>query len=57
MNEEQLDEYKIEVQRAYDEYLYKTEGRGASYGEIAYIDGLDEQELDDLYKEIEKETK
>ena len=50
-----MEEYKIEVQRAYDEYLYKTEGRGASYGEIAYIDGLDEHELDELYEELNRE--
>ena len=57
MDGEQLEEYKIEVQRAYDEYLYNTEGRGISYGEIAYIEGLNEQELNDLYNEINEQEK
>lgn len=46
-----MDEYKQEVERAYDEYLMATEGRGISYGEIAYIEGLDKKELDSLYNE------
>lgn len=46
-----MEEYKQEVQRVYDEYLMATEGRGVSYGEIAYIDSLNKQELDKLYKE------
>ena len=44
-----------EIQILYDEYLQDTEGRGISYGEIAYINGLDEGELEELLKEIEKE--
>jgi len=51
MNAEELEEYKQEVQSVYDQYLMKTENRGISYGEIAYIDGLDKKELDDLYNE------
>ena len=47
-----MDEFKQEVQRLYDEYLYKTEHRGISYGEIAYIEGLDKKELNKLYKEL-----
>lgn len=46
-----MEEYKQEVQRVYDEYLMATEGRGISYGEIAYIDSLNKQELDKLYDE------
>lgn len=46
-----MEEYKQEVQRVYDEYLMATEGRGVSYGEIAYIEGLNKKELDDLYNE------
>lgn len=44
-----------EVQILYDEYLQKTEGRGISWGEIAYLNSLDEDELEDLRKEIEQE--
>lgn len=53
-----LAEYRQEVARAYDEYIMAKEGRGISYGEIAYIDGLKKKELDALYfealEEIEK---
>lgn len=44
-----------EIQILYDEYLQDTEGRGISYGEIAYLNSLDEDELEDLRKEIEQE--
>lgn len=57
MNEEELEEYKQEIERAYDEYLYNTEERGISYGEIAYIENLNEQELNDLYNEINEQEK
>lgn len=46
-----MEDFKNFVQQ-YDEYLYKTEGRGASYGEIAYIDGLNKKELRALYNEM-----
>lgn len=46
-----MDEYKQEVERVYDEYLMATEDRGISYGEIAYIEGLNKKELDNLYNE------
>ena len=48
-----MDEYRMEVERVYDLYLMETEGRGASYGEIAYIEGLNKRELDALYKEAQ----
>ena len=41
-----------EVSLLYEEYIYKTENRGASYGELAYIQNLSEKELNDLYKEL-----
>lgn len=47
-----MEDFKNFVQQQYDEYLYKTEGRGASYGEIAYIDGLNNKELRTLYNEL-----
>ena len=50
-----MDEFKQEVQRLYDEYLMKTEKRGISYGEIAYIEGLNKKELNKLYEELLKE--
>ena len=32
-----------------------TEHRGISYGEIAYIQGLDREELEDFCEELENE--
>ena len=51
---EDLEEFKNEVIRSYDAFLYNTEKRGISYGEISYIDGLNIKELKILYNEIEK---
>ena len=48
-----MQEYRLEVQNMYDEYLQKTENRGASYGEIAYIQSLDEKELTELVNELQ----
>ena len=47
-----MNEFKQEVQSLYDEYIYKTEKRGASYGEIAHIDNLNKKELNGLYNEL-----
>lgn len=46
------DEFVEEVIEVYDEYIREKEGRGISYGEIAYIDGLKKKELNNLYEEI-----
>ena len=46
------EEFRLEVQRMYDEYLYKTEKRGISYGEIAHIESLAECELQEFYDEL-----
>lgn len=55
-----MNDYILEVQNKYDEYLMKTEKRGASYGELVYIQNLNEKELEeleeDIYKELEEET-
>lgn len=41
------------IQSRYDDYLQKTEGRGASYGEIAHVDSLRGKDLDDFEKELD----
>ena len=46
------EEFRLEVHRMYDEYLYKTEKRGTSYGEIAHIESLSECELQEFYDEL-----
>ena len=48
-----IEEFRLEVQRLYDEYLYKTEKRGISYGEIAYIESLADCALQEFYDESE----
>lgn len=50
----ELDELKMETQTLYDDYLYETEHRGISYGEIAFIQGLEQEELDDFCEELEQ---
>ena len=55
MNKKELEEYRLYVQQRYDEYLQATEKRGASWGEIAHIEGLGKKELDDLCSEIDEE--
>ena len=47
-----MEEFRLEVERLYDEYLEETEGRGMSYGELAYIEGLNKKELNALYEEL-----
>lgn len=47
-----IEEFRLEVQRLYDEYLYKTEKRGISYGEIAYIESLADCALQEFYDEL-----
>ncbi len=51
----ELEELQMETQILYDDYLYETEHRGISYGEIAYIQGLDREELEDFCEELENE--
>lgn len=50
-----MEEYVLWVQSKYDEYLMKTEKRGASYGELAYIQNLSKKELAELEEEIDEE--
>ena len=47
-----LEDFRGEVVRMYDEYLMKTEHRGISWGELAHIDGLNKKGLQGLYKEL-----
>lgn len=51
----ELDELKMETQSRYDDYLMATEKRGISYGEIAHIQGLEREELEDFCDELEME--
>ena len=57
MSKEELEEYRLYVQSRYDEYIQATEKRGASWGEVAYIEGLNEKELDDMCAELDEELK
>ena len=45
-------EFEQEVEKLYDEFLVNTENRGASYGELAYIQNLTDDELDEFYEEL-----
>ena len=52
---ENLEEFRLEVIRLYDEYLDKTEKRNISYGELFHIENLEEKELNDLYNKLLEE--
>ena len=52
---DELNEYLLEVQSKYDEYLQKTENRGMSYGELAYLQDLSREQLQEFEKELDKE--
>ncbi len=51
----ELEELRMETESRYDDYLYETEHRGISYGEIAHIQGLNREELEDFCEELENE--
>lgn len=51
MTKEQREEFNMTLVNAYDELLTKTEGRGISYGECAYIDNLKESEAQEFLEE------
>lgn len=50
-----LEEYKMEVERKYDELLMKQEGRGISWGELLYFQNLKKAQLQEIEKEIDEE--
>lgn len=52
MKNKKNNDYIMEVQSLYNEYLEKTENRGISYGELSYIENLKKKELDSLYIEL-----
>lgn len=47
-----MEDLTNEVIKLYDEYLMKEEKRGVSYGELAYIQNLNDEELNELYNEL-----
>lgn len=51
----ELEEFRLEVERLYNEWLEKTEKRNTSYGELLYIEGLNEKDLNDMYEELLEE--
>lgn len=48
------DEYLMSVQQKFDEYLMATEGRGISYGEIAYLEEISKAELGKIERELDE---
>lgn len=48
------DEYIMAIQQDYDAWLMDTEGRGSSWGEIAYIESLNKKELAKMRKELDE---
>lgn len=58
MTKQEREEFNMAIQNAYDEVLMATEGRGISYGECAYIEGLSESKaralLEECYEKLNK---
>lgn len=52
---ETMEDYILNIQNKYDEYLMQTENRSISYGELVYIQNLNEKELKELEEELDKE--
>lgn len=48
-------DFLMEVERLYNEHLERTENRDTSYGELAHIESLDLNELQELYNELLEE--
>ena len=48
-------DFIFEVERLYNEHLERTENRNPSYGELAHIESLDLNELQELYNELLEE--
>jgi hypothetical protein len=55
MTKQEREEFIMAVETAYDEYLQKTENRGMSWGEVAYIENLSVKEARKLLEECEEE--
>lgn len=51
MTKAQREEFNMTIVNAYDELMTKTEGRGISWGECAYIENLKESEAQELLEE------
>lgn len=55
MTQQEREEFNMAVVNAYDELLQKTEKRGVSYGELAYIEGLSDKQAHDMLEECYQE--
>lgn len=51
--EEKKEQLLLETTSLYDEYLQETEKRGISYGELAYLQSLSVESLEEIKKQIE----
>lgn len=58
MTREEREEFNMAVVNAYDELLQAQKGRGVSYGELAYIESLSDEDarqlLEECYEELNK---
>ena len=52
MNDELKVEFLQHITSIYDDYLMRTEKRGISYGELAYLQSLDIDSLQEIENEI-----
>lgn len=50
-----MEEHLLYVQSIYDELMQKKENRGISYGELVYLQDLNEKKLNEIENEILEE--
>lgn len=55
ISKEEKDQYILHIINLYDEWIQKEEKRGASYGELYYIENLNMQELREMEKALYQE--
>lgn len=52
---EEREEYIMYIQNLYNEWIEKEENRNISYGELAYIQDLNDKDLKDMEQELLQE--
>lgn len=52
---EDREEYIMYIQNLYNEWIEKEENRNISYGELAYIQDLNDKDLKDMEQELLQE--
>lgn len=52
MNKQELENLRLEVSSLYEEWSREVYNEGMSWGELAYIENLNEKDLKEMYQEL-----